>query len=123
MHDPTDTRSARIADAHWMFSLAARFRDVLPIPSVSAHVASFNYTGTKDAATAAGEVQAARGLLSRQLGVIFTPHEHRGAGSQENFMYEAELGSGMLVVIVARAEVGPLVEARQDAGAKVPVAA
>jgi hypothetical protein len=41
----------------------------------------------------------------------------------QRYQRVAELASGLFVYITARAEVGPLVDAREDADVKVPVAA
>ena len=108
MKDPSD--SARIFDAHWMLNLHASFPATLPFPATSYHLASFNFTGIKDAATAAGAVLEARRLLSDLLGVEFTGRKRRGAGSQEHYLYEARLPSGMDVSIIALGSVAPLLD-------------
>lgn len=116
MTAPAD-RATRLHDAMRMHHLAIQF-PCLPDPSVNGYLASFRYTHITDAEQAAESVMTAEGILSRQLGVTFAGHETKPIGSAAHYQRTARLDSGMHVIITARAEVGPLVDARQDAGAR-----
>lgn len=122
MHDPTDARAARIIDARHLLYLVSCF-PALPFPAVSGHMASFSYSDETDAEAAAESVRTAEGILSRQMGVTFEGRHTEPVGSAAHYQRTARLDSGMHIHITARAEVGPLIEAREDADAKVPVAA
>jgi len=110
MHDPTDTRAARLHDRIHLLGLAMKFPG-LADPSTSPYLASFRYTDIADAGVAAESVRTAEGILSRQLGVTFTGNYPHPIGSAAHYQRTARLESGMHVYIVARAEVGPLLDA------------
>jgi hypothetical protein len=122
MPDPTGTRSARLHDKIHILHLAMQF-PCLPEPSTSPYLVSFRYTDETDAEMAAESVRTAEGILSRQLGVTFEGRYPQPIGSAAHYQRAARLASGMYVYIVARAEIGPLLDAREDADAKVSVAA
>lgn len=115
-------RPARIADAMHLLHLTRQF-PCLPFPSLNGYLASFRYTDQADAETAAEAVMTAEGILSRQLGVTFAGNYTRPVGSAAHYQRTARLASGMHVYITARAEVGPLVDARQDAGRELAAVA
>ncbi len=113
--DPAGSRSARLHDRIHLLGLAMKF-PALADPSDNPFLVSFRYTHITDAEVAAGAVRTAEGILSRQLGVTFEGRYTKPVGSAEHYQREAELASGLFVIITARAEVGPLVEAREAAG-------
>lgn len=115
-------RRVRAHDAQHLIHLYTRF-PCLPFPSMSEYLASFRYTDETDAETAAESVRTAEGILSRQLGVTFKPNYPAPIGSAAHYQRVARLESGMHVYIVARAEVGPLIDAREDAPVLAEVAA
>jgi hypothetical protein len=122
MKDPADSRPARLHDRIHLLGLAMKF-PCLADPSASPYLIAFRYTDETDAEAAAESVRTAEGILSRQLGVTFGGNYPHPIGSSAHYQRTARLASGLHVFIVARAEVGPLIEAREDVGAKVPVAA
>lgn len=116
-------RATRLHDAMRMHHLAIQF-PCLPDPSVNGYLASYRYTHIADAEQAAESVITAEGILSRQLGVTFDGDYTEPVGSAAHYQRTARLASGLYVYITARAEVGPLVDGRQDAGRELePVAA
>ena len=114
MNDST-SRSARLHDRIHLLGLAMKF-PALADPSDSPFLVSFRYTGETDAEAAAESVLNAEGILSRQLDVKFKGGYPHPIGSAAHYQRVARLLSGLWVYITARAEVGPLVEAREDAG-------
>lgn len=112
-HDPTGARSARLHDRIHMLGLAMKFPG-LADPSMSPYLVSFRYTDETDAEAAAEAVRTAEGILSRQLGVTFEGNYPHPIGSAAHYQRTARLASGLFVYITARAEVGPLIEARED---------
>lgn len=120
-----DSRAARLHDRIHLLGLAMKFPG-LADPSTSPFLVAFRYTDETDAEAAAESVWTAEGILSRQLGVTFKGNYPHPIGSAAHYQRTARLeSSGLYVYITARAEVGPLIEAREDAGRddRVPVAA
>jgi hypothetical protein len=108
--DPAGSRSARLHDRIHLLGLAMKFPG-LADPSTSPYLVSFRYTDIADAEVAAGAVRTAEGILSRQLGVTFEGNYPHPIGSAAHYQRTAELRSGLFVIITARSEVGPLIEA------------
>jgi hypothetical protein len=120
----TDTPPLAAAPEHarW-FADARRILDVtevtpgLPLPSIGATLAAFNFTGITHAREAAEAVALAETVLSYALKTDFTPRPVPRIGSSAHYILSAYMPSGLRVDIVARAGIFdslPAPAARED---------
>ena len=82
----------------------AEFTPGLPVPTISATRAVFDYRRTVHAADTAEAVALAETLLGYALNLTFAPRMAMAGDDTERYILEGFLPSGLAVDIVARAE-------------------
>lgn len=103
MNDPTPARPDKIDDILRLYCLVREI-PALPLPTTSPARATFDYRHVFSAWSARLKVAGTETALARAFGVTFTEKREAAGDDTPRYLLEAELPSGLVLVIASRVQ-------------------